>query len=126
MTKLTISQDCKGDPNKQFIEEFNMAFAKCDTDFIASCFAEDAEWQMIGGPVWKGKAAIIETLKDMNNGDASELVMDNIVSSGNKCAASGALKYSHGKSIAYCDVYTFTDDTPDRKIKTLKAYAIEI
>ncbi len=126
MTKITISQDCENDPNKKYIEDFNLAFAKCDTNFIASCFSDDAKWQMIGGPVWDGKAAIIKALETMNDGDASELVMDNIVSSGSKCAASGTLKYSDGKAVAYCDVYTFTNDMPDKKIKSLKAYAIEV
>lgn len=125
MTKVTISQDCENDPHKQIIEDFNLAFAKCDTDFIANCFSDDAQWQMVGGPIWDGKAAIIESLKDMNADEASELILDSIISSGNKCAASGILKYSGGRDVAYCDVYTFTDDTRDKKIKTLKAYAIE-
>lgn len=125
MTKVTLSQECENDPNKQFIEDFNLAFAQCDTEYIASCFSDDAQWQMVGGPVWNGKAAITEALKDMSDGDASELIMDTIVSSQNKCAASGALKYPSGRGISYCDVYTFTSDAPDKKIKTLTAYAIE-
>ncbi len=125
MTKVTIHQDCDNDPNKEFIKDFNLAFAECNVDFIADCFSEDATWQMIGGPAWNGKAAIIEALKTMSDGDASELIMDTIVSSDNKCAASGVLKYSNGRDIAYCDVYTFTANT-NKKIRTLKAYAIEI
>lgn len=125
MTKITIASACEGDPRKQFIEDFNLAFAQCDTEYILSCFADDAHWEMAGGTAWDGKDAIEAALSDMNDGEASELIMDTVISKGNVCAANGALVYADGRSVLYCDVYTFTSEAPDAKIKTLIAYAIE-
>ena len=62
----------------------------------------------------------------MNDGKASEMIIEGIVSSGDKCASNGKLLYTEGKGVAYCDVYTFTSDAPGAKIQSLTAYAIEI
>jgi hypothetical protein len=126
MTKVTISEDCDNAPKKQFIKDFNIAFAKEDTAFILDCFADDAHWEMIGGASWAGKAAIAEALQSMDGGEASELIIDNILSHGRRCAANGVLKYPDGSSVAYCDIFVFTSHAVDAKIQTLTAYAIEI
>jgi ketosteroid isomerase-like protein len=88
MTKVTISEDCENAPKKEFIKDFNIAFAKEDIDYILDCFADDAHWEMVGAQSWDGKEEIA--------------------------------------SVAYCDIYTFTGHAKDAKIKTLKAYAIDI
>lgn len=126
MTKVTISEDCENAPKKQFIKDFNIAFAKQDINFILECFADDAYWEMVGGQSWGGKEAIAAALKTMNGGEASELIMDNIISHGNNCAANGILKYPDGSSVAFCDMYTFTSHAKEAKIKTLIAYAIDV
>ena len=125
MTKITIDADCANAPKKQFIKDFNIAFAKEDIDYILDCFADNARWEMVGGQTWNGKKEIAEALKSMNGGEASELVMDSILSHGKQCAANGVLKYPGGRNVAYCDMYTFTSHAKDAKIKLLKAYAIE-
>jgi hypothetical protein len=126
MTKVTISEDCENAPKKEFIKDFNIAFAKEDIDYILDCFADGAHWEMVGAQSWDGKEEIAKALKTMNGGEASELIIDSILSHGDKCAANGILKYPDGSSVAYCDIYTFTGHAKDAKIKTLKAYAIDI
>lgn len=123
MIKISLSKNIEDNATTKFITKFNLAFAECDTDYILSCFAEDAHWEMAGGPSWRGRDAIRKTLATMNDGDASEVILDNIIVSGNQCAASGTLKYEHGRNVTYCDVYTFAPGT--ETIQTLKAYAIE-
>ncbi len=126
MTKISISPDCDNALKKQFIEDFILAFAKEDIEFILSCFADDAHWEMVGAASWTGREEIRKALETMDGGEASEMIIDSILSHGNKCASNGVLKYSNGSSVAYCDVYTFTGPEADEKIKTLKAYAIEL
>lgn len=126
MPKITISEDCGNAPKKQLIKDFNIAFAKGDTATILNYFADDIHWEMIGGDTWDGKEAVKAALKTMNGGEASELIIDNIVSHGDRCAANGSISYPDGSTIAYCDMYTFSGHAPDAKIKTLIAYAIEL
>lgn len=126
MIKTTTTEDCENDPKKQLVKDFNIAFAKEDIDFILNCFVEDAHWEMVGAQAWDGKEAISAALKTMNGGEASELVINNILSEDNRCVADGVIKYPDGSAVAYCDVYAFTGHEASPKIKTLTAYAIEL
>ena len=126
MTTLTISEDAQNAPHISFIKDFNLAFAKCDTDFIRNAFTDDARWEMVGEQRWEGKDQIAAALEGMSDGEASELVIELILSEGNRCVSNGSLVYPDGRSIAYCDVYTFSGEGDDMKIQSLKAYAIEL
>ena len=126
MTRITISNQAQTDPNIQFIKDFNLAFATCDVDYISSCFANDATWEMVGGGSWTGKQAINQSLATMGTDVATEMIIDSVITSENRCATNGTLKYEGGRGVAYCDVYTFINQGADMKIKTLTAYAIEL
>ncbi len=124
MTKITIDEDCGNSPKKQFIKEFNIAFAKGDMDYVLDCFSEDIRWEVINHSPVVGREKASDMLKTMAE-PAEELVIDNIVSHGNRCAANGTLRYADGV-VAFCDIYTFTSHAKDAKIRSLIGYAINV
>lgn len=87
--------------------------------------ADDAEFNLVGGAVYKGKENIKKALENMGMQKAKELVIDNILSHGNRCAANGTLVYNDQK-VHFSDIYIFSSHSSGAKIKSLVSYGIEV
>lgn len=124
MTKISINEDLVDSPHKQFVKDFNSAFAKGDMNYVLDCFSDDILWDVVNHEPVQGKEAVEQMLNEMDD-IADELVIDDIVCDRTKCVANGKLTYADSV-IAFSDLYEFTSDTEDAKIKTLKGYAIEL
>jgi hypothetical protein len=125
MVKVVIDEDCENAPKKQYIRDFNIAFAKSDTTRLLSMVSDDVSWTMVGAKSINGKAAVEKELQTLLETKATALILDSIISHGNRCAASGALKYRDGGSVAFCDMYVFASHGKNARIKNLTSYAIE-
>src|SRR5690606_4836330 len=119
-----ISEDCRNAPKKEYVKEFNIAFAKSETEKILDMMTDDAVWELIGDKTYHGKEQIKQALKAMSTRAAKELIVDNILSHGNKCAANGTVVFAAGKS-HFSDFYIFSSHARDAKIKRLISYGIE-
>lgn len=126
MTKITVLVDCRNASKMEQIKDFIIALAKGDVKSVLSYFADDICWETVGRISWNGKEALTEVLNAMTKVQASELIIDNIVSDSMRGSANGVLKYKDGSTIAFCDMFTFTSQAKDAKIKTLIAYDIDI
>lgn len=126
MTKIVCAEDCGNAPKKQYIKDFNIAFAKADVKEVLSMLTDDAEWEIVGEKLVRGKAAIQNELERMNAGPADELHIENLISHGNICAANGVMKFNDTNPVAFCDVYTFSSHAKSAKIKKMTSYAIEL
>jgi hypothetical protein len=125
MVKVVIDEDCENAPKKQYIRDFNIAFAKSDTSRLLSMVSDDVSWTMVGTKTIEGKAAVGKELQTMLETKATALIVDSIISHGNRCAASGVLEYGDGGSGAFCDMYVFTSHGKNARIKDVTSYAIE-
>lgn len=121
---ISIAENCDNDPKKQFIKDYNIAFASCDLDAIASMMSDDAVWNLIGAETITGQDAIRAALGNMNIAMADELVVDNIMVEGNRCASNGHMQYPGGTKLAFSDFYVFAED--ELKIKQLTSYGVEL
>lgn len=124
MTKILIPEDRVDSAHQQFVTDFNIAFAKGDMDYVLDCFSDDIVWDVVNHEPVQGKEAVKKMLHEMDD-VADELVIDDIVCDSTRCVVNGKLTYAD-IVIAFSDLYEFTDDTEDAKIKTLKGYAIEL
>jgi len=126
MLKITVAEDCGNEPEKQFVKDFNVAFAQDEIDKVLACVSEDIRWEVVGDKVVNGKAKLTPFLKKMatSGPKATELVIDNIISHGDRCAANGTMKFDDGSKLAFCDMYTFTGQDADAKLKELISFAI--
>lgn len=125
MTKIVSEVDCGNAPKKQYVYDFNVAFAKADIEKAMSMLDTGAAWNMIGDKELIGESDIRAFLKSMNQGAATKLSIDDIISHGKTCSVNGTIEYPDSK-VAFCDVYTFTGHSKDAKIAELKSYAIEL
>ncbi|WP_067147780.1 nuclear transport factor 2 family protein [Pseudotamlana agarivorans] len=125
MVKIITNTDCGNAPKKEFIKQFNIAFAQGDIDFISENVTDNFEWQMIGKKQIKGKSNFIEALKEMQAEDVVELILEKVLTHGKEGAASGILKMKNGKDYAFSDFYTFSS-AKGSQIKALTSYVIEI
>lgn len=124
MTKISVAEDCGNAPKKEYVREFNVAFAEADVEKILDMFSDEAEWDMVGNTTYRGKNEIREALQTAKLQKAEELQIDNILSHGNRCSANGTLVFKD-VSIYFSDVYVFSSHAVGARIKKLISYAIE-
>jgi ketosteroid isomerase-like protein len=55
--KVQAPADAGSAPRKQFLVDFNKAFAESDVDYIISHVSEDVVWEMVGDKKVQGKEA---------------------------------------------------------------------
>lgn len=125
MVKVTCEEDCGNAPKKQFIKDFNIAYAQADVPALLSMMTDDIEWHLIGADHIHGKEAFKKSLADMSMIEAEELIIDNIISHGDRVAANGEMVYKNNR-IAFCDIYEFDSHGKNAKIKKMTSYGIEL
>lgn len=125
MLKVMVPSDCGNAPRKEFIRDFNISFAKNDTDAILKCMSEDIVWNMIGNKTLEGKDAVTEMLRTMEGEKARDLTIHTIITHGDTAAANGVMKFER-TTIAFCDIYKFSGHENTAKIKELTSYGTEI
>jgi limonene-1,2-epoxide hydrolase len=125
MTKVIISEDCGNSPKNIFVQELTIAFAKGDMKFIQSNVTEDVRWNMVGDRLIEGKEKIMEMLEQMKDDEAEELAIHHIVTHGTAGAVDGRIKFKNGNTVAYCNVYEFSN-TKGTSVKEITSYEIEI
>lgn len=123
--KINIKPDCGNAPKKERIRDFNLAFARMDIDYLANAVTDDLVWEMVGGKTHKGKAAFLESLKEMEGFVATEITLDQIITHGAEGAGSGYMRYEGGLTVHFADMYRFSS-AKGSKIKTLTSFGIEV
>lgn len=123
--KINVQSDCGNAPKKELIRDFNIAFARMDVEFLSNSVTDDVIWEMVGGRTITGKAAFLETLKEMAGSAATEITMNQIVTHGSEGAGSGSMTFSDGTTVHFADMYRFSNSN-GLEIKTLTSYGIEV
>lgn len=124
--KIICEDDCGNAPKKAQLRDFNIAFARANTEEVLDYLTEDVIWNMVGEKTLKGKQEVAEFLKQMEDSPASELKIDYLITHGTDCAATGQLTFPGGEVVDFCDVYIFAGHAKDTKIKWIKSYAVDL
>ena len=122
MTKITIKADCGNSPKKEFLKDFNVAFATGNAEFIIDNVSDDIHWYMYGDREFEGKTDFAKEINIMKDYVADEVIVHSIVTHGTEAALNGEIKMS-GKTYAFCDVYQFTR-AGSNTIKEMRSYVI--
>lgn len=125
MTKIISCPNCGNSPKKEFIKDFNIAFAKGDLEFIVQSVTDQIVWNIIGDKKIEGKTKLAEELGLMNSEKTTELIIHQIVSHGKEGAVNGIKKTKKGKEYAFSDFYIF-NGAKGGKLKSITSYFIEI
>lgn len=122
---VTVPDDCENSPRKQFLVEFNRAFAECDMNFVLDHVSNDIVWTMVGDKEVNGKSEMQSEIKPMMGGKASTMILHSVIIHGREAAANGEFHYPGGEMIAFCDVYQFTKNT-EITVKRITSYATSL
>ena len=125
MTKVMIGEDCGNSPKNLFVQDLTIALAKGDTKFILKNVTGDVRWNLVGDRLIEGKAKMVEILEQIKNDKAAELTIQHIATHGKAGAANGTMKFKNGKTVAYCNVYEFSD-TKGTSVREITSYEIEL
>ena len=124
VTKINVPFDCGNSPKREFIKEFNIAFAEGNADFIIEHVSDDIVWTMYGDKKIEGKEAFSKEIHNLKEKVADKMTLNSIITHGKEAAANGEVKMDD-KTYAFCDVYVFTNNT-DRIIEKIDYYVISI
>ncbi|MBY0121631.1 hypothetical protein [Bacillus sp. S/N-304-OC-R1] len=124
--KIICPEDCGNAPKKQHLKEFNIALVKNDLIFIIDNITDDFNWNIIGKKLIKGKESSVETLKQMQNNEVSELHISNIITHGYDGSINGTLILENRKRYAFCNVFKFNSSRNNSKVKECTSYIIEL
>lgn len=111
--------------NQIFLEKFNEAFAKNDTNYILEHVTDDIHWEIVGDKTVEGKDAFSEALKLMQQNEPLSMTIHHIITHGKHASVNGVMRTSDGRSYGFCDVVTFSG-FKNPKIKKMSSYSIEI
>jgi limonene-1,2-epoxide hydrolase len=125
MTKVMIAEDCGNSPKNIFVQDLTIALAKGDTKFILKHVTDDVRWNFVGDRLIEGKAKMGEILEQMKNDKATELTIHHIATHGKAGAVDGSMSFKKGKTIAYCNVYEFSN-TKGTTVREISSYEIEL
>ena len=124
MTKITVTPDCGNAPRKEFLKEFNIAFATGNAAFIIEHADDNITWTIYGDKQIEGKEDFAKEINVMKDYIADEVVIHSIITHGREAALNGEMTMGD-KTYAFCDVYQFTNTTSDI-IKEMKSYVLPV
>lgn len=125
MLNVTVNTSCKNSPKREFLKDWNIAFAKGNGTFVLDSVSDDVTWNRVGEKVTRGKEAFAKALEEIETAEATELILDKIVTHGKEGAVNGTMVMENGEHYAFCDVYEFTN-TKGTTIKSIASYVIKI
>lgn len=124
MTKINIVANCENSPRKEFLKEYNIAFATGNADFIIEHASNEINWIIYGDKTVIGKKDFNKEVNKMKEYIADEMTLHHIITHGSEASANGEIKMN-GRVYAFCDIYQFTNTT-SLILKKIQSYVIEI
>lgn len=124
MVKINISADCGNSPRKEMLRDFNIAFAKLNTEFIFNSVSENITWVIVGSNTITGKVDFETAVNGLQQNTVAELILHRIITHGKEAAAHGEIIMNDGKRYSFCDIYEFTSAS-SRILKSIHSFNIE-
>lgn len=124
MTKITVNASFKNAPNKEFIKDFNIAFATGNADFIIDHVSDDIFWVIYGDKEISGKEHFSKEINAMKEYVADQVMIHSIIIQGTEGACNGEMTMGD-KTYVFCDVYKFADHNTNT-IKEMRSYVLPI
>lgn len=126
MVKINVKIDCGNAPKKEFIRDFEIAYAKKDRTGILQSLDPKIEWVMIGDKTLSGKDEVEKSLNEMFEISFTELSIENLMTHGKVGGANGTITLDNGAVLGFSDIFTFTSHAKDAKLKKISSYVVEI
>lgn len=125
MVNVNVKPDCGNAPRKLFLRDYHIALASHNLPPILESVANDVQWEKVGTRLLKGKAEFERGLENLWDNKPDSVTIDNIITHGNTASVNGTLTDVVGEVYGFCDVYVFTSNAKDAKIKSITSYLIK-
>ena len=126
MLNIKVDEDCGNAPKKILLRDFEIAFAQNNVAHLLELVVEDIHWNRVGNKVLEGIEAIAAEMAQRQSPKATELTLTNIITHGKTGAVNGTLQFENGSSYAFCNVYSFSSNAKNAKIKAITSYLIAL
>jgi len=124
MPQIDIKPDCSNAPKKEFLRDFNIAFAEGNVELICSSVSADIEWEIFGDQRISGKEAFDKAVIEMSDYKADKLIIHHIITHGKEAAINGEMVMGDGNKYVFCDVYEFTS-VGKNEIRKMSSYVVK-
>ena len=126
MTTITVQESCGNAPKKALLRDFNVAFAENDAEFILANVSDDVVWTIVGDREIQGRGEFADSVEAMTDVDVAALTIDHVITHGTTASVDGTVRLDDGAVYAFCDVYEFSSQAKDAKIRSMMSYVIEV
>lgn len=107
MTNVIIREDCGNSPKNRFVQDLTIAFARRDIPYILDSVSGDICWIKPGEKTLQGKEDLTAMLEKLDR--VEEIVVYHAFTHGKTGAVNGMMRLENGQTIAFCDVYVFSN-----------------
>lgn len=122
--KINQMPDCGNSPKREFLKEFNLAFASGNAEFLIGHVSEDITWEIFGDKTIQGKEAFTKEVRAMAAYTADEITIHHIITHGKEGALNGEFIMG-GKKYVFSDVYVFVS-AGKNIIQKLYSYVVSL
>lgn len=125
MVKVTCHEDCGNAPKKQYIFELLIASAGANIDTVMDMVTEDIRLELGGRSTYDGRGEVRKIIEeDGSRAKATELIIENILSHGNVCAANGIMIFDDGGKVAFNNMYAFDGFGKNARVRQIQVYSV--
>ncbi|GIZ07617.1 nuclear transport factor 2 family protein [Flavobacterium sp. UMI-01] len=122
MIKINVQVNCNNAPKKEFIKNFNIAFATGNVASFLTHIDENIQWTIHGDKTITGKKQFQDEIISMSAFTADEITIENIITHGAVAAVNGTFSINR-KSYSFCDIYRFKS-AGSLILKTIDSYLL--
>lgn len=126
MVKIVVHESCGNAPKKQFLRDFLVGLAEGDLAATSDKMTDDVCLHIMGGDEMIGRDKVLKELQKRCTTSLRELVINTIVTHGYDGVAEGRLINKTGRSVGFCDLYTFRASTNNSPIRAIRRYLIAL
>jgi len=118
------SADCGNSPKNALVESLTIALLKRDAGAVLANVTGDVEWRIAGGPVLRGRDAVVRALREDAKDGIASIRIDHALTHGRAGAVSGRVTFRGGRGFEFCDVHELSN-AKGTSVSRITSYRIE-
>ena len=121
--KIQIDEDCGNAPKKATIRDLLVFLAREEYDQVMDYMTEDIQWERAGGEKVAGRENLAALLSQLTDPSANSFTVTDILSHGDRCAASGTFRRADGNQSHVGHFFRFNGHGKNAKIGRVMTYS---
>ncbi|MDP9116395.1 MAG: nuclear transport factor 2 family protein [Actinomycetota bacterium] len=119
-----VDEDCGNAPKKATIRDL-LLLAHAKYEKVLGYLTDDIQWERAGAGTVTGHGHLAALLSQLTDPRATALTITNILSHGDRCAASGTFSRADGSQLFIAHFFRFSGHGKNAKISKVITYILE-